>query len=305
MSSHERRQPHWSRRSPERVACAPCPLCGSPARRIFAKGQYWICDCEVCSHRFAEIADTEGHITRVYGDQYFAGNGYGYIDYLSEGDLLVRHGARYASLLKRYLQPGTILDVGAAAGFILKGYEEMGWRGSGIEPNPGMAEYARRRLGLKVETGTLESSQRNCCYDVVSMIQVVAHLVEPRAALAAAARLTNPGGFLLIETWNKESWTARVFGKSWHEYSPPSVLHWFSRESLRRVVEALGFQEVAHGRPTKWIRPSHAKSIGRNELGRTMIGAAIRTIAGSVPERLAIPYLADDIFWALYRGSAR
>jgi 2-polyprenyl-3-methyl-5-hydroxy-6-metoxy-1,4-benzoquinol methylase len=278
-----------------------CPLCGSSSRRVFEKGEYWICDCDSCDHRFAEITDIERHVERVYGDHYFAGNGHGYHDYLSEGDLLVRHGTKYARLLNRYTQPGSILDVGAAAGYILKGYEVMGWQGTGIEPNPGMAKHARRRLGLRVETGTLETLPRDCSYDVISMIQVVAHLVDPRRALAAAAKLTNPGGFWLVETWNKESRTARVFGKSWHEYSPPSVLHWFSRESLLRVVEDLGFREVAHGRPTKWLRPSHANSIARNELGRTMIGAVIRTVVGWVPERLAIPYLADDVFWALFR----
>jgi len=281
-----------------------CPLCEGLSRRVFAKGQYWIRDCDACGHRFAEIADTEGHVERVYGDHYFAGNGHGYPDYISEGDLLVRHGAKYASLLNRYMQPGSILDVGAAAGFILKGYESMGWTGIGVEPNPRMAEFAQSRLGVHVQTGALEDHASNATYNVISMIQVVAHLVDPRRAFATAAKLTTPGGFWLIETWNKDSWPARVFGKGWHEYSPPSVLHWFSRESLRRVVEDLGFREVAHGRPMKWLRPSHAKSIGRNELGRTMLGAVIRTIAGWVPERLAIPYLADDVFWVLYGASA-
>ena len=64
-------------------------------------------------------------------------------------------------------------------------------------------------------------------YDAVSMIQVLPHFIDPKRAMAVVTKVLKPGGLLLIETWNRDSWTARLFGKNWHEYSPPSVLHWF------------------------------------------------------------------------------
>jgi hypothetical protein len=60
-------------------------------------------------------------------------------------------------MLKRFTPPGSVLDVGAAAGFLLAGLRQIGWSGSGVEPNDRMAEHARSQLGLNVRTGTLES----------------------------------------------------------------------------------------------------------------------------------------------------
>ena len=99
--------------------------------------------------------------------------------------------------------------------------------GVGLEPNGAMTDFGREDLGLDMRQGTLESFDSSEKFDLVSMIQVVAHFYDPRAAFEKAAGLLDENGCLLIETWDRESVSARVFGKNWHEYSPPSVLHWF------------------------------------------------------------------------------
>ena len=72
------------------------------------------------------------------------------------------------------------------------------------------------------------------------MVQVVAHFHDLSRAFGNAARLTAPDGCWLIETWDSASWTARVLGAGWHEYSPPSVLQVFSRASLRGLCARMG-----------------------------------------------------------------
>ena len=218
-----------------------CPICRGRSRRIFAKGSYWIRRCDGCGHRFAEIEAGPPHVAEVYQDEYFFGGGAGYRDYLAEGTLLRERGQHYARLVRPYAARGTVLDVGAAAGFLLKGFEDCGWKGRGIEPNARMAAHARSTLGVAVDVGTLEGLDEASRYDLITMIQVVPHLFDVRGALAAAAKATNEGGFWLIETWNRESLTARLFGQHWHEYSPPSVLHWFSRVGLARLAGEFGF----------------------------------------------------------------
>jgi SAM-dependent methyltransferase len=277
-----------------------CPICSNATGRLFRKYGYWIRECESCRHRFAEIDLAEDHVGRVYGDQYFQGGGAGYADYLGEGTLLVDHGKRYARLLKRYTTPGTILDIGAAAGFILKGFLESGWTGAGIEPNPHMAEYARTHLGLQVQSCSLEEFQSVECYDLISMIQVVPHFYDLRRALQIAARHTRPSGYWLIETWNRESWTARMFGQNWHEYDPPSVLHWFSPEGLQRLMAQLAFREVARGRPAKRITVGHAESLLRYKLEGSALRNNLVGLLRLLPSSLSLPYMADDLFWALY-----
>lgn len=281
-----------------------CPICDHRQNyRLFQKYGYWIRACEVCSHQFAEVTLSPTHVGCVYSDQYFQGGGAGYPNYLSEAQILRSHSQRYSQILTHYMKPGTILDVGAAAGFVLQGFLDSGWSGRGIEPNPRMADYARIRLGLTVDTGTLEQFQSSDRYDLISMIQVVPHFFGLHKAFQAAAEATKLNGFWLIETWNRESCTARAFGQNWHEYSPPSVLHWFSPAGLQRLAAQYGFREIARGRPAKWINGAHAKSLLRYKLEGSGLGKIATKMLGIIPKQLLIPYPAEDLFWALFQKS--
>ena len=278
-----------------------CPICRTSRRRLFEKQGYGICDCDECQYRWAEIPRYSDHVSRVYGDEYFEGGGAGYSDYASEGPILVAHGRRYGEMLKGYTSPGRVLDVGAAAGFLLAGFRESGWSGSGVEPNDRMAEHARSQLGLNVRTGILESLPRHEQYDVISMIQVLSHFVDVSDALDVAAAITRPGGYWLIETWNPRSWSARVFGRHWHAYSPPSVLHWFSPAGLERFTSRFGFTRVADGKPAKWINGGHAKSLLRFHLAHSWWGRLPARMANVIPDRLSIRYPAEDVYWMLFQ----
>lgn len=177
-----------------------CPLCGHEAKQGFNKHGHWIYICNGCGHYFADIPQSSDHAEQVYDDGYFFEGGDGYEDYLSEADLLIAHGERYGDLLKKYRQAGTVLDVGAAAGFILKGLTHRGWTGKGIEPNPTVSAYARDQLGLDVQTGTLEQFSPDRKVDVVTMVQVIAHFYDVRQALQVAHNALKSDGLMLIET---------------------------------------------------------------------------------------------------------
>ncbi len=278
-----------------------CPLCGGTSDRLFRKYSYWIHDCTQCHHRFVAMTPSPTHVKTVYGDDYFQGGGAGYPDYLAEADLLRQQGRRYAKLLSRHMPAGHLLDVGAAAGFILQGFADRGWQGSGIEPNPRMAAYARTQLGLPVEATTLEQLHSDAQFDLVTLIQVLPHFFDLNQALQVANDHTRPGGYWLIETWNCQSLTARFFRKNWHEYSPPSVLHWFSPPGLQQLMGKYGLQEVARGRPAKWINGAHAKSLLRYKLAELPFGQVMSRMLGVVPDRLAIPYPAEDLIWMLFQ----
>lgn len=278
-----------------------CPICDTSTRRLFKKYGYWIRVCETCKHQFAELTPTLAHAEQVYSDEYFQGGGAGYPNYLGEAKILRSHSRRYSKILARYMQPGTMLDVGAAAGFILQGFTDGGWTGRGIEPNPRMAEYGRMHLGLPIETGTLEEFKTSDRYDLITMIQVIPHFFDLKSALHAAEKVTKPNGYWLIETWNRESLMARIFGKNWHEYSPPSVLHWFSPSGLQNLTTQFGFREIARGKPSKWIQASHAKSLLAYKLKGSSLGKLAMKVVNFIPDDLSIPYPSEDLFWALYQ----
>lgn len=279
-----------------------CPICGAVTRRRFEKYGYWIRECSSCTHRYVEGVRDATHLENVYGDDYFTGGGAGYSDYLAESELLRERGRKYGQLVSQYVSPpGTLLDVGAAAGVVLQGWQEVGWKGCGIEPNHNMAKYARETVGVDVVAGSLETYSSETQFDLVSMIQVIAHVYDLQKALSRAKALTKPGGFWLIETWDSQSWSARIFGQNWHEYSPPSVLHLFSRRSLRHLCRNLGFEEIATGRPNRWIKGSHVRSLLQHKLQDMPGGRWLVPWVSLIPQRLSLPYWGDDLFWVLLR----
>lgn len=274
-----------------------CPVCGYGSERVFiVRREYWVRDCVSCRHRFAEWSPPPGHVADAFSDDYFMGGGAGYPDYLREAEILRRHGIRYASLLSKYVRPGTLLDVGAAAGFISDAFRSRGWNVEGLEPNPGMVQYARAHLGLSVRLGTLEDFGCGTIYDLITMIQVVQHFTDIRHAMHVAVQHLRPGGLCLIETWNNRSRSARIFGSRWHVYNPPTVLHYFSISSLERLCAQFRLSRVAVGRPAKYIGWGHAKSLLLHHVGKHRW---VRLL-DRIPEGLSIRYPADDLFWMLF-----
>lgn len=276
-----------------------CPICSGGTTRLFQKNGYWIRGCSICRHRLAEISLEANHVHRVYDDSYFQGDKDGYPDYLKDAELLIASGQRYGEILNNHLSTGNLFDVGCAAGFISKGLQEAGWKVSAIEPNRTMSEYASHLLGIQVESISLENYCSKIQYDVITMIQVLPHFYDLRTALQVAANLTRPGGFWLIETFNRDSLTARNLGQHWHEYSPPSVLNWFSKSGLERIVGQYGFSPVTSGRAQKRINLGRGGKILVDKLSKKSGGKNHFTWFNLVPEWLSLPYFLDDIFWEL------
>ena len=272
-----------------------CPLCQSESKFVFEAKGFAVRDCVKCAHRFAGIAADENHVSAVYDDLYFSGGGAGYSDYLADGEMLKRRGHKYAKKLAKFsATKGKMLDVGAAAGFILQGFIDEGWKGIGLEPNAEIAKTGREKFALDIWQGSLESFETDEKFDLISMIQVAAHFYAPREAFQKAFDLLGDNGFLLVETWNRESISAKLFGKNWHEYSPPSVLQWFSEKGLTEFLRGIGFEKIAGGRPSKKISGAHAKSLLKYRLGENFLLKLI-------PDKLQFPYPSEDLFWAIYR----
>jgi len=283
---------------PQLQSAPACPICGSDTRFTVGLRGYRIMECATCTHRFADYHADSGHVGRVYNDTYFTDGGAGYQDYTLSRAELFAQGRFYGRLLARYSQLGDLLDVGAAAGFVLDGMRSVGWTPHGLEPNERMAHYAAGHLNLPVHIGTLEAYDTRRRFKVVSLIQVLAHFVDPVPAITKAIELTEPAGLLLVETWDCRSLFARLCGSRWHEYSPPSVLHYFSRDSLVRCMNDRGLDLVSTGRRHKPLRMDHAHTLAEHVYGPNSL---VSTALGMLPGQLSVPYLPDDLFWSIWR----
>ncbi len=281
-----------------------CPICAAAAPASIVVDGIVVRFCATCGHGFAEVPVHVDHVARTYADDYFVGGGVGYADYTREATLLRRYGRFYGWLLARAANgtPGrALLDVGAAAGLIAAGLRDEGWEPSCVEPNASMRAYGRDRLGLTYCAATLDDLAADPSYDAATLIQVIGHAPDAHAAFSVLARAIVPGGTLVVETWNVASVTARAFGRRWHEFSPPSVLHYFTYASLDALASAHGFVRIERGRPDKGIGVGHAASFALAKLGRAPLGLRVAGFFDRLAPGVVVPYPFDDIFFALYR----
>ncbi len=285
----------------DRAAHVPvCAICNCTAATSFVVHGYRLFACASCDFAFVDPATAAAfNSTSMFNDDYFCGGGAGYTNYIAEGDLLEAHGRRYGAILAK-AGVSSVLDVGAAAGFVLRGMQQTGATGVGIEPNASMAAFAVEELGLDVQATTLERFSASRRFDAVAMLQVVDHLEDLRLSFSKVDALAKPDGWCLIEFGNRASVTARLLGPAWHEYAPPSVQRVFSMRALRRILGDYGFRLHSWGHPEKYVRADHALSLLRYKSGKWLGEQVIDRLAHVIPDNAKLRYPGDDITWALF-----
>ena len=148
---------------------------------------------------------SEQNARRYYDDfsgSYERGRGYGYHRMID--DLEVQVTTPYA-------RDASVLELGCGTGLILARIAEVAKQAVGIDLSEGMAQRARDR-GLDVRIGSVcalpfEDGQ----FDLTYSFKVLAHVPNIGAAVREAARVTRPGGHLLLEFYNP--WSLRYLAK--------------------------------------------------------------------------------------------
>nr|BCX01633.1 MAG: hypothetical protein KatS3mg041_1679 [Bacteroidota bacterium] len=280
----------------------PCTACESDRMRFWTSIEgYALRECPECGYaELCEPGDPE-QIRHIYNEAYFTEGGVGYPGYLDLGPALRATGRWYASRLLRYTNPGWVLDIGSAAGFILWGFREQGWQAVGLEPNAQMAAYGRQQLGLDIRRGEIERFEPDRLYEATLWVQVLAHVQDLNQALDRALRATRPGGLWLVETWDRASWLARLMGKRWHNYAPPSVRRWFTPKSLIALLRRRGLELLELGRPPKRTIGRHIRASLLYQARRWPYSRIWRALARCIPDRMVLPYPGRDLFYAVFR----
>lgn len=281
--------------------CNSISSCAEAKSLLFVKGGYKIFECIKCGHRFSEIKNVETHVERVYSDEYFFEGKDGYPNYLNEKDILYNYGTWYAKIISKYTKPGKVLDIGCAAGFILKGFKEAGWDSYGIEPNETMADYGRKELNLNISTVSLETYENSQQFDLINMIQVIGHFYDLDKAMEKVTGLLNENGLVLVESWHMKSNIARLLGRHWHEYSPPSVVQWFSDKTLAELFHCYGFELVAKGYPAKKINIRHALSLIEEKIFNFIFKKKIFNSLTHILGNFDLNYPPLDLKWYIFR----
>ena len=225
-----------------------CPMCGGTQRRSrFQEPPFGVWLCTSCDLTYVSprMADDD-LLQEVYDATYWTSptpHLRGYRDYLGDGELIAETFRRRLRGLAQHLpQPGTVLDVGCAAGGFLQVMEKAGWQIQGLEPSETMHRVANERLGPeRVRAGGMECLKEGELFDLITFWDVLEHLPQPPEALAQAASHLAPGGKILVLTQNVASPFARLLGRRWQHYKHLEHLAHFHRGTLKAAIEGAGF----------------------------------------------------------------
>jgi SAM-dependent methyltransferase len=249
-----------------------CAVCGAGSPRLkHVKAEAEIFRCGRCGLEFWNPAPGF-RAEDVYDAAYFsdASAGHGYDDYADLESVLRLNFARRLARIPRPQHSGRLLDIGAAFGFAVSEARNAGWDASGIE----ISVAAARRAGCAAPgrvlvANALQTPFASDAFDVVTLWDVLEHLSDPHAAIAEVARLLRPGGRLVLTTGDVSSLAARLSGARWHLYTLPEHLFFFSRRSLRELLEAHGLRvEFARAESSIYTAGYLVERLRKTLLGR-------------------------------------
>jgi SAM-dependent methyltransferase len=231
-----------------------CSCCGAPTRHTyrFTVNRCPIWQCRQCGLGRAEAQGFEP--SAYYTAEYFSGqHSDGYADYLGAEPVLRKEFARTVPFIQRFASSGRLLDIGCAYGFFLLEARRF-FEVHGIEIAEDAADHCRK-AGLDVRTGVADGAAlaEFGTLDVVTLFDVIEHLPDPAETLALAHRQLRPGGILVVTTGDFGSLFAKALGPKWRLMTPPQHLWYFTRESITRLANRLGFAVLRFEHPGKVV----------------------------------------------------
>lgn len=149
--------------------------------------------------------------------------------------------------LKKFNPEGSLLDVGAGSGNLVKAALDLGFEAEGIEPSVWLQREAEKR-SLPVRRGILSDISEESRFDLITLVDVIEHVVDPMGLMAEIRRRLAPGGMALIVTPDCGSVPARLLGRKWWHYRVAHV-GYFNPSNLRLACEKSGLEVKAMKRP--------------------------------------------------------
>lgn len=225
-----------------------CPCCrGMTYTRVLLKDGYEIARCGQCELQSVASMPTQAQALDTYQDPtYYTGDEKGYHNYLDMAKVLLPLANRRLNWIASHLPPQLsrprLLDIGCAAGFFLQQAQIRSWDIIGVEVARTMAVTTQQRLGIPVFTSLTELPPEHAALDVITLWEVIEHLVDPQAVLREIHHKLNPQGLLVLSTPNTAHWQAQRYPEQWLAYSPPAHLIFFTSMTLRTMIETAGFE---------------------------------------------------------------
>jgi 2-polyprenyl-3-methyl-5-hydroxy-6-metoxy-1,4-benzoquinol methylase len=218
---------------------------------MFEYRSYHYYRCPKCSHVTTYPTPDKNTVFEHYNKKFNEGNYQLLRDFSQEYRKIYEY---FVEIMDRGLSTAglnwaglKVLDVGCFTGEFLQLLQEHGADVYGLELQGRAVEIANRKLGGRVFQVDIDRADfPQMSFDVISLLGVIEHVVDPIRLLLRAQELLRLGGLLLIQTPNSGSFLARAMRRLWPPYAPVEHIHLFSRQSLTLALHQMGFTEIMY-----------------------------------------------------------
>ena len=227
-----------------------CFACGADrgVDRVRISDGLSISFCCACRSGRSELPPSPEHITALYDGGYYEAWGLHETGNRTESMKRATFARRLDDCAPWMRRGGEVLDLGCATGFFLREAEAHGYRAFGVD----VSEHAIRECSATIAPERLHCGEFDAStfgvgadhrFDAVFMSDYLEHVLDPRAVVTLAADRLASGGVVVVTTPDVGSFSRHAMGRRWPHFKPEHVSY-FSRQGLRRLLDAAGFDVV-------------------------------------------------------------
>ena len=274
-----------------------CPCCHQNDLKPF---HYQTQLCLGCGHAWFPASQLDINFKELYGESYFHGGDYGNYEE-DEKELKFNFQKYIQRMLQHIPKDATVLEVGCAYGYFLEVAQDH-FEVEGIDITTTPVQKARDRGLPALEIELLDVDKTTTCYDAICLWDTLEHLPDPGGTMEQIRNLLKEKGYVFLTTGDRSSPLAKLQQKNWRHFHPPSHLQYFTRKSIRQLLEQHGMETISISSIAQWHSIRNVLSgfhlHGKTPVTRKMARLLSR-ITPQVIQGLSLPLPTGDIMWVV------
>jgi len=208
------------------------------SRRSPSKNHCRIVQCNKCGLIYANPIFNDDYILRLYRDSVFINEvqveltAEDYLDQLKIATVFIDNKCN-------------LLEIGCGNGCFLKKAKEFGFKNVyGVEPCKDSVEQADQEIkGNIINDVFKEGLHKDNFFNLVCVIHVFDHLIDPNDVLKNIYRVTKESGHILVISHNVKFILTKILGERSPMYDIEHI-YLFDKTTIRKLLEKNGFRVI-------------------------------------------------------------